>query len=62
MNQFSNAFVQGEESTHAEKYEGNDKSPEVALATVAELPGGSGSTLGPTAAEQEQRLVAGVGE
>ncbi len=55
------ALVQGEQPAHAEQDEGDDERPEVALAPVAEGMLAVGGALGPLAAEQQQCLVAGVG-
>ncbi len=56
------ALVEGEQAAHREQHEGDDERPEVALAAVAERVLAVGGLARPLAAEQQQRLVAGVGE
>ena len=56
------ALVEGEQAAHREQHEGDDEGPEVALAAVAERVLAVGGLARPLAAEQQQRLVAGVGE
>ena len=60
--QLLDALVEGEQAAHREQHEGDDERPEVALAPVAERVGGVGGLGRPLAAEQQQQLVAGVGE
>ena len=60
--QLRDALVEREQAAHREQHEGDDERPEVALAPVAERVLGVGLAPGPPAAEQQQRLVAGVGE
>ena len=62
MDQLLDAFVQGEQATHAEQHERDHERPEVALATESERVLGVRPLLRLLAAEQQQRLVAGVGE
>ena len=60
--QLLDALVEGEQPAHREQHEGDDERPEVALAPVAERVVGVGGLGGPLAAEEQEQLVAGVGE
>ena len=60
--QLGDALVEGEQAAHREQHEGDDEGPEVALPAVAERVLAVGGLAGPLAAEQQQRLVAGVGQ
>jgi len=62
MTQLLDALVQGEETAHAEQHERDDEGPEVTLAAVAERTSLARPSFRPVAAEQQQCLVAGVGE
>jgi len=53
-------LVQGEEATEAEQHDRHDEGVDVALAAVAEGMLGRRRALGSLAAEQQERLVAGV--
>src|SRR2546423_13623693 len=61
MAQLRYPFVDGEERAEREEDEGDDEGPEVALLTEAEGMPGRGPPSGPPAAEEQQRLVSGVG-
>ena len=56
------ALEDGEGAAQAEQHQRHDEGPEVALAAVPEGVGLVGLPPGPVAAEQEQALVAGVGD
>ncbi len=55
-------LVDREQAAHREQHEGDDERPEVPLAAVAERVRRVGRLGRPLAAEQQERLVAGVGQ
>ena len=55
-------LVQGEQAADAEQHDRHDEGVNIALATVAERMLGCRRALGSIAAEQQERLVAGVGQ
>jgi len=62
VDELVDAFVDGEEATHAEQNEGHDEAPEEPLAAEAEGVLLGRLAPGPAAAEEQQALVAGVGD
>ena len=62
MRELLDSLVQGEESTHGKENESDDEGPEVSLSSVTELELAIGPLFGALRAENEQCLVAGVGQ
>ena len=62
VQQLLDALEDGEHRAEGEQHDRHDEGPEVALAAVAERVDRGRLLLGPVAAEQQQELVAGVGQ